>query len=135
MEKERKAREAEEKDRQERMKKIKDQFTDPNSQWEKDKNQIQQDVLDEKNKEKEAKPAAKEPEKGSTPGNKDQVAAAKQEDAAQQVGLVQDRKPGPQDDSGDGLKATPKEVVDEKVAAEKKDEAKKENKPAEGKKQ
>lgn len=133
MEKERKAREAEEKDRQERMKKIKDQFTDPNSQWEKDKNEIQQDVLDEKNKEEEEKP--KEPKKISTPGTKDQVAAAQQEEPVQKVGLVEDRKPGPIGDSGDDLKATPKSEVDEKVAAEKKEQAKEGKKPAAGKKQ
>lgn len=48
MEKERKAREAEEKEKVERLKKIKDQFQDSNSQWEKDKNDIQAEALKEK---------------------------------------------------------------------------------------
>lgn len=52
MEKERLEHEAEEKERAERMKKIKDQFGDPNSQWEKDKTDIQTEALKEK-KEKE----------------------------------------------------------------------------------
>jgi mannan polymerase II complex ANP1 subunit len=52
MEKERIARENEEKERADRMKKIKDQFDDPNSQWEKDKTDIQNEALKEK-KEKE----------------------------------------------------------------------------------
>ncbi|EPE34963.1 Nucleotide-diphospho-sugar transferase [Glarea lozoyensis ATCC 20868] len=52
MEEERKAREKEEQDKADRMKKIKDQFADPNSQWEKDKTDIQNEALREK-KEKE----------------------------------------------------------------------------------
>lgn len=52
MEQERIARENEEKERADRMKKIKDQFDDPNSQWEKDKTDIQNEALKEK-KEKE----------------------------------------------------------------------------------
>lgn len=50
MEQERKAREAEEKERAERMKKIKDQFADPNGQWEKDKSDIQNEAMEEKAK-------------------------------------------------------------------------------------
>jgi mannan polymerase II complex ANP1 subunit len=57
MEEERKAQEAEELQRQERMQKIKDQFADPNSQWEKDKNDIQNEAMREKN-EKERMEAA-----------------------------------------------------------------------------
>lgn len=57
MEKERVAHEAEEKEKTERMKKIKDQFADPNSQWEKDKTDIQNEALKEK-KEKEKADAA-----------------------------------------------------------------------------
>ncbi len=41
MEQERIARETEEKERADRMKKIKEDFNDPNSQWEKDKNVIE----------------------------------------------------------------------------------------------
>ena len=52
MEQERKAREKEEQDKADRMKKIKDQFADANSQWEKDKTDIQNEALREK-KEKE----------------------------------------------------------------------------------
>lgn len=53
MEQERIARENEEKERAEKMKKIKDQFSDPNSQWEKDKTDIQNEALKEKAREKE----------------------------------------------------------------------------------
>ena len=51
MEQERLAREKEEQDRMERTKKIKDQFKDQTSQWEKDKNDIQDLALKEKAKE------------------------------------------------------------------------------------
>ena len=53
MEQERKAREAEEEERQERMKKIKDQFADPNGQWEKDKTDIQNEAMREKQAQEE----------------------------------------------------------------------------------
>ncbi len=62
MEQERLAREKEEKERTERMKKIKDQFADPNSQWEKDKTDIQNEALKEKKaQEKAAEAAAQQP--------------------------------------------------------------------------
>jgi mannan polymerase II complex ANP1 subunit len=51
MERERQARENEEKERAERMKKIKEQFSDPNSQWEMDKSDIQNIAKSEKAKE------------------------------------------------------------------------------------
>ena len=54
MEQERIARENEEKERAERMKKIKEQFTDPNSQWEKDKSDIQNIAISEEAKEQAA---------------------------------------------------------------------------------
>lgn len=54
MEQERIARENEEKERAERMKKIKEQFTDPNTQWEKDKSDIQNIAMSEKAKEQAA---------------------------------------------------------------------------------
>ena len=41
MEQERKARAKEEEERQDRLKKIKDEFTEPNSQWEKDKTELE----------------------------------------------------------------------------------------------
>ena len=47
MEQERIAHEKEEEERQERIKKIKDQFADPNGQWEKDKADIQNEALEE----------------------------------------------------------------------------------------
>jgi mannan polymerase II complex ANP1 subunit len=53
MEQERKAREAEEEERQKRMKKIKEQFDDPNGQWEKDKTDIQDEAMREKNAQEE----------------------------------------------------------------------------------
>jgi len=58
MEQERIAHENEEQERVERMKKIKDQFADPNSQWEKDKTDIQNEAMKEKAKEEKEKAAA-----------------------------------------------------------------------------
>ena len=48
MEQERKNREKEEQERADRMKKIKDEFNDPNSQWEKDKTDLQNLALKDK---------------------------------------------------------------------------------------
>lgn len=80
MEQERLARESEEKERAERMKKIKEQFTDPNSQWEKDKTDIQNMAMQEKTKE-QVDPG--EDSKASSPGSSDQVRdAAAVENAA-----------------------------------------------------
>ncbi len=77
MEQERIAREAEEKERAERMKKIKEQFTDPNSQWEKDKTDIQNIAAQEKAKEQSA-PAEDGKSSGSTsPALAQQAAAEK----------------------------------------------------------
>lgn len=50
MEQERIARENEEKERAERAKRIKEQFADPNVQWEKDKSDIQNIAKSEKSK-------------------------------------------------------------------------------------
>ena len=55
------------------MKKIKEQFTDPNSQWEKDKTDIQNMAMEEKTKEQVA---AGEDGKASSPGSSDQVREA-----------------------------------------------------------
>jgi mannan polymerase II complex ANP1 subunit len=55
MEQERQARENEEKERAERMKKIKEQFTDPRNQWEKDKTDIQNIAIQEKGKEQSSR--------------------------------------------------------------------------------
>jgi len=60
MEQERVAREQEEKERVERMKKIKDQFADPNSQWEKDKTDIQNEAMKEKKEKEKAEATAEE---------------------------------------------------------------------------
>ncbi len=49
MEAERQALEAEEKLKAERMKKVTDQFTDETSQWERDKSDIKEQALREKN--------------------------------------------------------------------------------------
>jgi mannan polymerase II complex ANP1 subunit len=54
MEQERLEREKEEKEKAERAKKIKEQFDDPNSQWEKDKTDIQSLAMLEKAKEQQA---------------------------------------------------------------------------------
>lgn len=53
MEQERLAREGEEKEKAERMKKIKEQFVDPNNQWEKDKTDIQNMAMLEKAKDQQ----------------------------------------------------------------------------------
>lgn len=53
MEQERQAREREEKEKAERQQKIKEQFVDPNVQWEKDKNDIQKEAMKSKEKETE----------------------------------------------------------------------------------
>ena len=70
MEQERLARESEEKERAERMKKIKEQFTDPNSQWEEDKTNINNMAMQEKAKEQFD---VGEESKSPGPGNSDQV--------------------------------------------------------------
>lgn len=82
MEEERKAREKEEQDKVERMKKIKDQFVDPNSQWEKDKTDIQNAVMKEKkeNERKEAA-AAEETKKPAATEKAEATAEAKVETA------------------------------------------------------
>ena len=73
MEQERLARENEEKERAERMKKIKEQYKDPNSQWEKDKTDIQNMAMQEKTKDQVA---AEEDSQASSLGNSDQVREA-----------------------------------------------------------
>lgn len=73
MKQERLARESEEKERAERMKKIKEQFTDPNSQWEKDKTDIQNMAMQEKAKEQVA---VGEDSKSPSPMSSDQVQEA-----------------------------------------------------------
>jgi len=92
MEKERIAHEEEEKERSERMKKIKDQFADPNSQWEKDKTDIQNEAMREKAKEKErerekeaaaAKGASSESKTESKPEAKEGPKEAKPEAKAE----------------------------------------------------
>lgn len=88
MEQERLAHEQEEKEKEEKLKKIKDQFQDPNTQWEKDKSDIQNEAMKEKaakdkaaalEKEKEAakKPAAIVEAVADTPNAKDVTAQAK----------------------------------------------------------
>ncbi|KAF4624668.1 hypothetical protein G7Y89_g13500 [Cudoniella acicularis] len=70
MEKERQQREQEEKDRVERMKKIKETFADPNPQWEKDKNDIQNEAMKEKKeKEKEQASSAESTKPEATPAD------------------------------------------------------------------
>jgi mannan polymerase II complex ANP1 subunit len=67
MEAERKQREMEEKERAERMKKIKEDYKDTNSQWEKDKNDIQNIALKEKEQKQAEKAAEREKAKGDRP--------------------------------------------------------------------
>ena len=74
MEQERIARESEEMERAERMKKIKEQFTDPNSQWEKDKSDIQNIAMLEKAKEQAAS-AEESKVPGSIPAQVQEAAA------------------------------------------------------------
>lgn len=85
MENERKAREEEEKEKAERMKRIKEQFNDPNSQWEKDKADIQNIAMKEKKegeegaKKREAEEAVKKYEE-----EKANAEAARQQESQQQ---------------------------------------------------
>ncbi|MCJ1314233.1 Mannan polymerase II complex anp1 subunit [Agyrium rufum] len=68
MENERKAREKEEQERQDRLKKIKDEFHEPQSQWEEDKNKLKTIVDEEEARERaelDAVKAAEEAAKGS----------------------------------------------------------------------
>ena len=68
MEQERRAREREEKDKQERAKRIKEEFKDTGSQWEKDKADIAkatQEEQEQQQQQKAASPAAAVPEKNS----------------------------------------------------------------------
>lgn len=64
MEQERLAREQEEKEKAEKVKKIKEQFGDTNSQWEKDKTEMQN--LAQKDKQSTGEKAATEDKKGTT---------------------------------------------------------------------
>ena len=85
MEQERMTREKEEKERAERMKKIKEQFTDPNSQWEKDKVDIQNMAMQEKTKEQVV---AGEDGKIPTSGSSDQVRESGTSENAARWGYV-----------------------------------------------
>ncbi|KAK8128237.1 hypothetical protein PG984_009345 [Apiospora sp. TS-2023a] len=80
MEKERVAKEAEEKDKAEKEKKIKEQFGDANSQWEKDKTEIQNLAKEESKKETKA---GSDTEKSDSQGAKKEISQAK--DEAQKV--------------------------------------------------
>ncbi|KAI9886276.1 MAG: S-glutathionyl-(chloro)hydroquinone reductase [Watsoniomyces obsoletus] len=76
MEKEKQAKEREEKERVERQKKIKEEFADSASQWEKDKNDMQNEVR--KQKEEKEKSTEKPDEKKDAKG----IAAAKPEESS-----------------------------------------------------
>lgn len=74
------AKEAEEKEKAEKEKKIKEQFSDTNSQWEKDKTEIQNLAKEESKKEAKAggdaeKPDSKNTKKESS-GTKDEAKKA-----------------------------------------------------------
>ena len=71
MEQERLAREQEEKDKAEKAKKMKESFGDTTSQWEKDKNEIQNIALQDKQKEQKKEPQGGAPKDkpASQPGN------------------------------------------------------------------
>jgi hypothetical protein len=92
MEQERIARENEEKERGERMKKIKEQFADPNSQWEKDKSDIQNMALED-DKEKAKNPVA-DSEGGKAPGSKSPEAAAPAGEKGSQEKVAVSLSPG-----------------------------------------
>lgn len=75
MEQERIAREQEEKEKAEKVKKIKEQFGDTNSQWEKDKTEMQN--LVQKDKQSTGEKAVAEDKKATTGANpKDAIPAA-----------------------------------------------------------
>lgn len=113
MEQERIARENEEKERAERMKKIKDQFADPNSQWEKDKNDIQNEAMKEKKEKEQAEAKAAE--------------ASKAAEATKAAESNTDSKKESKEDSSPASKAETK--------AESKTDSKAEGKDAQGKAQ
>ena len=72
MENERKNREREEKERAERAKKIKEEFNDPNSQWEKDKSDIEGiSKKEDESKAREQGPSAKAAKDSAADGPKD----------------------------------------------------------------
>jgi len=76
MEQERLAREEEEKEKAEKAQKIKEQFSDPNSQWEKDKTEIQNIAIKDK-----AEKASKEKVKDTTGSSPKQAGAAAEKPA------------------------------------------------------
>jgi mannan polymerase II complex ANP1 subunit len=70
MEQERLAREYEEQERVDRLRKIKEQFNDPNSEWEKDKTEMQNIAMQDKAKEGQAEakgPDVPDPAVGGAP--------------------------------------------------------------------
>ena len=70
MENERKKKEEEEKAKADRIKKVKDQFSDPNGQWEKDKAEIKNGAIDEKasvDEKTQGKPAVQDTKAPETP--------------------------------------------------------------------
>ncbi|KAL9600379.1 MAG: hypothetical protein Q9219_003229 [cf. Caloplaca sp. 3 TL-2023] len=86
MENERKNREREEKERAERAKKIKEEFNDPNSQWEKDKSDIEGlSKKEEEEKEKERESKAREQGPGAK-GGKDSAADAPPKEEGKEKG-------------------------------------------------
>lgn len=84
MERDRLAREAEEKEKAERAKKMKESFGDTTSQWEKDKNELQNLALQEKKKKEEAAAAAA----GSNEKVEAKPAAGQQAEKAEQAGAA-----------------------------------------------
>jgi mannan polymerase II complex ANP1 subunit len=95
MEQERIAREQEEKEKAEKMKKIKEQFGDTNSQWEKDKTEMQNIAL----KDKQSKG-----DKASTETKKDTTGESPDQGVKAEAGKAAEKKVG-----GGSAKAPPKE--------------------------
>ncbi|PBP17737.1 mannan polymerase 2 complex anp1 subunit [Diplocarpon rosae] len=90
MERDRVAHEAEEKEKAERAKKIKDQFEDPNRQWEMDKNNIQAEAMKEKKEKEKADAAVTEQHKLEGESTQEAKTDAQLEGKPTQTGESQD---------------------------------------------
>ena len=86
MEQERLAREQEEKEKAEKAKKIKEQFSDPNSQWEKDKTEMQNIAIKDKTEK-----ASKDQEKDTTGSSPKQAGAAAEKPAEKKPAAKKER--------------------------------------------
>lgn len=85
MEHDRQKREKEEAEKQARLKNVKDEFTEPNAQWEKDKGELQDRIKKEDEKAKQVNPKGDEAGPNAPPPQKETEATRDQE-AAKEAG-------------------------------------------------